>query len=220
MKRLLPVGPLLVLALAAPAWAQSTGTLTGKVTRVTEDGTPAENSIAVVYLEGVPFTPRPASEKPLIRQKDLAFEPELSVIQTGTSIEFPNEDKVFHNVFSVSKSARFDLGLYKNGASKTVTFNRPGTVDVFCNIHPQMVAKVKIVEGPYFTVSAADGSFTLPNLPPGTWPVIAWQPEGPEYRGTVTIDPGKTHHLSIQLTQGKKKRWHLRKDGTPYGRYK
>jgi plastocyanin len=174
----------------------------------------------VVYLESVPdAAPGPAQAVKQIQQRDLAFLPELTVVVTGETVEFPNQDKVFHNVFSLSRAARFDLGLYKSGASKSVTFTREGVVDVYCNIHPQMVAKVKVVPNRFYAVTDAQGRFRIGGLPPGKWPYVVWQPWGEPVRGEITIQPASTSEVELRLERGERSMSHLRKDGTPYGRY-
>jgi len=135
-------------------------------------------------------------------------------------VEFPNEDKVFHNVFSVSRPARFDLGLYKSGTTKAVTLAEPGVVDVYCNIHPQMVAKIKVLDSGWYALTDRDGSFRIEDVPAGTYPVVAWQAWGDQFRGTVTVKAGELAQVKIDLVAGDEVRRHLRKDGTPYGRYK
>ena len=195
------------------------GAVGGSVT-ILKDGAPKANkSGVVVYIENVPG-PLPALIKREIRQKNLTFSPGLMVIVKGTTVEFPNDDKVFHNVFSVSKAARFDLGLYKSGTTKAVTFKQAGVVDVYCNIHPQMVAKIKVLDTGYFAVTGADGTFRIKDIPPGTYPIVAWQANGEEYRGEVSVTAGAMVQLSLPLAEGKAPKTHLRKDGTPYGRYK
>ncbi len=197
------------------------GVVTGSV-KIKKDGAQKKDrSGAVVYLEGVANAlPSPLNVKHLIHQKDLSFSPEVSVVLKGTVIDFPNDDKVFHNVFSLSSVAKFDLGLYKSGESKSVTFNKTGVVDIYCNIHPQMVAKVKVVDTIYHALTKADGSFKIDGVPAGTYNVVAWQPYGPEWKGSVTLKDGETGNLSIELTEGDKPASHLKKDGTPYGQYK
>lgn len=196
-----------------------TGVVTGAVT-VLADGAPkADRSGIAVYLEGVPGgAPAPVLRK--MQQQNLMFSPGVMVVTTGTTIEFPNEDKVFHNVFSVSSAARFDLGLYKSGTSKSVTFKKPGVIDVYCNIHPQMTAKIKVLDTSFHAVTSADGSFRIKGVPAGTYPVVAWQAHGDEHRGQVTVTARGTAQLSISLVEGNASTRHLRKDGTPYGRYK
>jgi plastocyanin len=213
----------LPLLLAGAARAE-TGRIAGVVSVEQADGAPRrDRSGVVVYLEGVPpgaAARPPSDERPRIRQKDQQFTPRLTVISRGTTVEFPNEDKIFHNVFSVSDSARFDLGLYKSGESKAVTFKRAGTVDVYCNIHPNMVARVKVVDSPFFTTTAADGSFELRDVPAGSYTLVAWPARGKEERRAVTVAPGPATRLELRVVEGKAPATHLRKDGTPYGRYK
>ncbi len=204
---------------AADADAAKPGAVAGTVTLKKGGKAIADRSGIVVYLEDVPDD-KPAKVTAKVRQKDKQFDPSLTVVTKGSTVEFPNEDKIFHNVFSVSKTRRFDLGLYKSGQSKSVKMNRVGVVDVYCNIHPGMVAKIKVVGTRYYAVTSKDGSFRIEGIPPGTYPIVAWQRYGKEYRGTVTVTAGGTAKVSPALTSGKAPKRHLRKDGTPYGRYK
>ena len=199
------------------ARSEPSGVVAGTVV-VKKEGVVKTNASGVVlYIDGAPVTT--AARKHAIRQKELRFAPSVSVVMKGTTVDFPNEDKVFHNVFSLSQPARFDLGLYKSGESKAVQFNRVGVVDIYCNIHPDMAAKVKVVDTPYFAMTRPDGSFELSGVPPGTFTVVAWQPYGAEWRGQVTVTPGGRATVSPQLEEGDKPTRHPRKDGTPYGRY-
>jgi plastocyanin len=192
------------------------------VVALEKDGSPkTDRSQIVVSLEGVPG-PSPDLDKlrRSIRQQDQTFFPDLTVIVKGASIDFPNEDRVFHNVFSLSEAAKFDLGLYKQGESKSITFRRTGVVDLYCNIHPEMVAKILVVDSPYYAVTGPDGRFRIDGVPAGVYPVVAWQARGAPFRGEVTVSAGGSAALEIKLTEGPLVKTHLRKDGTPYGRYK
>ncbi len=203
---------------AEVARSEATGTVTGTIV-VKKDGDPKKDASGVVLYLEVSSSASAAERKHAVTQKDIQFTPTVSVVMKGTTVDFPNEDKIFHNVFSVSQPARFDLGLYKSGESKSVPFNRVGVVDIYCNIHPDMAAKVKVVDTPYFTMTKPDGSFAINGVPPGTYPIVAWQAYGAEWRGQVTVTPGGRAAVSAQLIEGDKPTRHDRKDGTPYGRY-
>jgi plastocyanin len=212
---------LALLALPALASAEPSGRVTGQVTITADGAAKADRSGVVVYLDGVASGGAgPPAERPRVKQQDQQFAPRVTVVEKGGVVEFPNEDKVFHNVFSMTEGAKFDLGLYKSGESKTVTFKRPGVVDVYCNIHPNMVAKVKVVDSGFHAVTGADGHFVLADVPPGTYPLVAWQAAGAEWRGEVTVKAGEAVEVTVPLVEGKADTSHTRKDGTPYGRYK
>jgi plastocyanin len=180
----------------------------------------ADHKGVVVYLENVAGTPPTPKDHAVIRQREKQFEPPLTVVVRGTTVDFPNEDKIFHNVFSVSRPARFDLGLYKSGTAKSVEMKRAGTVDVYCNIHPDMIAKVKVLDNAYYTITSKTGEFRIDNVPAGEYPVVAWLPTGDEVKGTVTVKAGESSDVKLELSEVAKKDSHTRKDGTPYGRYK
>ena len=118
------------------------------------------------------FRPKPGHYRLL--QKDKTFTPHLLVIPTGSSVDFPNLDPFYHNVFSLFNGKRFDLGLYESGSSRTVHFDHDGVSYIFCNIHPEMSAVIVTVSTPYFGVSAADGSITLHAVPPATYEMHVW----------------------------------------------
>lgn len=151
---------------AAAAHAQ----VTGRVVTRTAPGTAA--ATAVVYAEALdkPAAPRPVTAR--LVQKDKTFTPHVLIVPAGSSVDFPNDDPIFHNVFSLSSPAPFDLGLYRAGATKRRTFTQPGTYRVFCNIHPQMSAFIVVVATPHVTAAAADGRFRL-DLPAGTYRLTA-----------------------------------------------
>jgi len=107
-------------------------------------------------------------------QKDKMFTPHLLVVPTGTSVEFPNEDPFFHNVFSLFNGKRFDLGLYESGTSRAVRFDREGVSYIFCNIHPEMGAVVLALSTPYYGVSIATGTVAIHNVPPGVYHLHVW----------------------------------------------
>jgi plastocyanin len=111
-------------------------------------------------------------------QKDKTFTPHLLVIPTGSTVDFPNLDPFFHNVFSLFNGKRFDLGLYESGSSRTVHFDHDGVSYIFCNIHPEMSAVIITVSTPFFGVSGADGNITLQAVPPASYEMHIWAEGG------------------------------------------
>ncbi len=173
-----------VWCLAAPALA---GTITGNVS-VTDKGGRALTDLSdvVVYIEGVKARGA-ARANPVMIMKGKAFLPRVAVVPVGGIVEFPNQDPIFHNVFSVSGENRFDLDLYKRPKSGRFTFQHPGVVRVYCNIHPQMSGVVVVRDNPYFTKASADGSFTLEGVPAGKYTLKAWHERAPETASEVTV---------------------------------
>ena len=170
------------------------------------------------YLEGLSGST--VGSRKEVHQKDQTFSPELTVVVKGETVDFPNDDKIFHNVFSLSEVAKFDLGLYKSGVTKSVAFNQTGVVDVYCNIHPEMAAKVKVLDSGYFAVTGPDGRFKIDRVPPGKYPIVAWPMYGDESRGEIEVTPGGNATVKLSVVERARPRSHVRKDGTPYGRYK
>jgi plastocyanin len=127
----------------------------------------------VVWLD----LPGPRREtRPVLDQRNLSFSPRVMAVQVGTTVKFPNSDRVFHNVFSTHDSNKFNLGFYPVGAVKEWRFDRAGLSRVFCSIHPQMAAYIMVVDTPYFAVADARGQFVIRNVPPGTYRSLAWRP--------------------------------------------
>jgi plastocyanin len=146
---------------------------------------------AVVYLERGPIGAFEQGAPPRMRmdQRNETFVPHLLAVPTGTVVDFPNNDRTYHNVFSISKAKRFDLGRYANGRSKSVRFDTPGIVRVFCDIHSHMSAFVLVFNHPYFATTDADGRYRIGNLPPGTYSVVAWHEGQTRDPRSVVIPP-------------------------------
>ena len=113
-------------------------------------------------------------DRPRLTQKNKSFEPHVLVIPVGSSVEFPNRDPFFHNVFSLFEGKRFDPGLYEAGTTRDVHFDKPGISYIFCNIHPQMSAVVIALDTPYYAVSTRGGELTIPNVPAGRYVLRVW----------------------------------------------
>jgi len=185
--RLIKLCPVLILCGwlawqgALPARGES---VSGRVVLVPSSGHPrvSDNSSAVVWLTPLDETrlPPPSSQRPpttrryKLIQKNKRFTPHLLVVPAGATVEFPNQDPIFHNVFSLFDGRRFDLGLYEAGSTRAVTFNEPGVSYIFCNIHPEMSAVVIALATPYYAVSDAAGEFTILSVPAGRYQLNLW----------------------------------------------
>ena len=147
----------------------------------------ADTRRAVVYLETAPRGAFEEREPARLRmdQRNETFAPHILAVTAGTIVDFPNNDATYHNVFSLSKTRRFDLGRYARGHSKSVRFDTPGIVRVFCDIHSHMNAFVLVFGHRYFALTDTDGSYRIDNIPPGTYTVAAWH-EG-DVRDTRTL---------------------------------
>jgi plastocyanin len=154
---------------------------------------------SVLYLESAP---RGAFEQPepgraRLDQRNKTFVPHVLAITTGTIVDFPNSDRFYHNVFSLSKTARFDLGRYAAGRSKSVRFDKPGIVSVFCDIHSHMNAFILVFSHPFFAVTDDEGRYRIDNVPPGTYTVIAWNDRASFDPRSVTVADGTAAQLDF-----------------------
>lgn len=148
----------------------------------------------VVYLTGANarLVPAPGVGVPALKQINQSFEPHVLGVPVGTTVDFPNMDLVYHNVFSYSKTKRFDLGYYGKGKSKRVTFDKPGIVQVFCDIHSTMSAYVFVADTPFVTQPGEDGTYTFRDLPNGTYTLKVWHPDLGERSLNVTVVDGSS----------------------------
>lgn len=166
----------MLLTLALQCFAQGVA-VTGHV--ATYGGaTLATGAAAVVWLTPVSQpgvdAVAPGPIHAVLRQKNKSFEPHLLVVTKGSSVEFPNQDPWFHNVFSLFNGKKFDLGLYEAGTSRTVHFDRDGVSYIFCNIHPEMSAVVMVLSTPYYAAVTKSGDFAIAGTPPGKYTLHVW----------------------------------------------
>lgn len=156
-------------------------------------------------------------ERLKIAQRKKRFEPRVSIVSTGSTVDFPNYDRVFHNVFSLSTPKSFDLGLYRKGKSKSVRFDDPGLVQVYCNIHPHMAAYLMVVDSARHSTADPQGVITLRGIPPGHQKVQGWNSRGGMWTRNVTVRPGRTTPVFVKLDISS---WrevpHLNKHGKEY----
>ena len=152
----------------------------------------------VVYLKDAPFRGILRTTKSELRQENETFVPHVLAITRGSTVDFPNADPFFHNVFSLSSAATFNLGRYPRGQTRAQRFNKPGLVKVFCDIHSHMSASILVLDHPYFTIPAVDGTFELPNVPAGQYTLIGWHERVGERTVTVRVEAGRT--TTVDLT--------------------
>jgi hemoglobin len=138
----------------------------------------------------------------VIEQRNKTFAPHLMAVPVGSTVGFPNFDSIYHNVFSLSQPARFDLGLYKAGDMRQVTVTKPGIIRIGCNIHANMAAYLVVVDAPHYVVAEADGKFAFRSLKPGKYKVRAWSEQSSEPIMTeVTVKAG-ANETTIDLKGG------------------
>ena len=189
------------------------GAIEGKVS---VNGGPLED--VYVYVENVkmPLTHHKVME---IKQEGRQFNPRVAVVQTGTNLMFPNMDAVYHNVFSNSPRNSFDLGTYQAGdKARSVTVTGPGVVDIFCNIHQKMSAKVLVVPSVLYAKVRPDGTFRIENVPPGVRRLVAWSPDTKAESQRVAVN-GPTTEVSFTLAHEDPSA-HSNKFGQAYGSYR
>jgi plastocyanin len=148
---------------------------------------------AVIFLQG------DAKAQPMkdavVDQRDHKFLPHVSVVTVGTQVRFPNNDTVFHNVFTEYHAAKFDLGMYARGKSKYQTFDRTGVAVLMCSVHPEMSAYVVVVDTPYYAMTDSKGRFTISNVPAGKYRAQVWHESGEKTNEEVTVSEGGTLNL-------------------------
>jgi plastocyanin len=132
-------------------------------------------------------------------QRDEQFVPHVRPIMEGTTVEFPNEDDVFHNVFSLSSTKTFDLPKYPAGSSKSVTFPKTGIVNVFCHIHADMQATIMVRDNPFFVTPDTAGHFSLDGIPPGDYTIVAWHERIKPVTQKVKIVAGRSTPVSFNI---------------------
>ena len=157
----------------------------------------------VVYLqtEGTPPARTPSATR-VMAQADERFDPHVLPIRVGERVEFPNYDDIYHNVFSLSRARTFDLGRYPKGASKSVTFSKPGVVQVYCHIHADMSAIVLVLTNDHFARPDTTGSYAIENVPPGEYTVTGWHERTRPVTQRIRVIAGQTTAINFTLPLG------------------
>jgi plastocyanin len=161
----------------------------------------SEIANVIVFLRS--GTPERSGALPTTRaqmvQKDESFVPRVLAVTRGSTVEFPNSDPYFHNVFSLSRGASFDLGRFPRGESRARTFTNTGLIKVYCHLHSHMSASIMVFGHQHFVIPDADGGFVLDNVPPGEHELSAWHERIGESKKPITVEPGRTTHLEFAL---------------------
>lgn len=198
---------------------QATGTITGHVVLTTKmrgvpistrayapraataqgaQASPDMRSV-VVYLKDVAYAgPLPVTTAE-IRQEQESFSPRVVAVTRGSSVTFPNFDPYFHNVFSLSRAASFDLGRFAAGQRRTRQFDKAGLVKVYCHIHSQMSASILVLDHPFFAIPEEDGTFTLPQVPAGDYTLVGWHERVGEQTVRLSVQAGRTTVAALAL---------------------
>jgi len=162
-------------------------------------GETSEISNVVVFVADAPRDAAVPAMRAAISQRDESFVPRVVAVTRNSTVEFPNFDPFFHDVFSLSKNATFDLGRYPKGQTRERRFTQPGIVKVFCNIHSDMSAIVMVFDHRYFAIPSADGTFEIDAVPPGTWTVNAWHERIGATSRSLQVAAGETARVEFTV---------------------
>jgi plastocyanin len=164
---------------------------------------PTDRRRSVVYLDPAPRAAFDTRDEPRVRmdQRNEAFTPHVLAIVAGTTVDFPNNDRTYHNVFSLSKPRTFDLGRYAAGRSKAIRFDRPGIVRVFCDIHSHMSAYILVFAHRFFAVTDDEGRYRIDQVPPGNYNVVAWNESVDSESRRVAVPDGGEVDLNFALSR-------------------
>jgi hypothetical protein len=194
--------------------------ISGRVSFVTKRGQNPVVTETLVWLE--PLAARPLKLTPgrfqmITRGKMLM--PHVLAIPVGSTVEFPNDDPISHNLFSLSSNNAFDLGLYRKGSGKTQKFDTAGSVNVYCNVHPNMSAVIHVMGTPYYTFADANGNYVLANIPAGRYRVFAWNEQSGQTESRIDLSSSDmvTGNVALMLdSRNYRLTQHMNKLGKPY----
>jgi hypothetical protein len=217
MKRLPAFSAALIMIAALPLAAAN---VTGKIAFVTKRGqnpVPAETLVWLEPLGGKVPRRAPGTFQIVTRNKILI--PHVLAIPVGSTVGFPNDDPISHNLFSLSSNNAFDLGLYRKGAGKTQKFDTPGIVNVYCNVHPNMSAVIHVLSTPYFGFADTTGGFSVGDVPPGRYRLVVWNEQGGQSEAPVidVTTSGLSQAVTLTLdSRNYRATVHMNKVGKPY----
>ena len=192
------------LLLCSTLVARAENVLIGKIDLVEESGAKVKDaSNLVVFIEDVKGEFKTPNTHASLASKNKEFFPNVLPILKGTTVDFPNADLIMHNVFSLSKSNPFDLGLYEKGAGKSFKFDKSGLVKIYCNIHEAMVGNILVLENPFFTLTDESGHFKIENIPSGNHKVSVWHRFGKIVSKEVSLNGKDELKIGFKVIKGK-----------------
>lgn len=193
----------LLLLLSSSGSQAQTGEIRGRLQLDVEGTTLSNLGATAVYLEsldGASFDL--ARGRAVVTQKNAKFDPDFLVIPAGQTVDMPNGDVFYHNVFSYSRPNEFDLGLYPMGESRFITFRHPGVVRIYCSIHETMRGVILVAPSPWFATVRADGAFHITDIPPGRYRLATFSEPLPSVVREVVVEAGRVSAVEIQLQPG------------------
>jgi plastocyanin len=221
LRRLLP-GVLVALCASTfasqlvPSAGAAAAALSGRVSILLPPKVEMDPGGSVVWIPGLKVAENPARPYE-VTSKNKRFEPRILAVPNGTRVTFPNVDSIYHNAFSLSPGNKFDMGLYRKGASRDVVLKSPGIVHVYCNIHPDMAASVVVVEGNAFSTVGADGTYRIDGIPPGRYEAHIWSDMAGEQVVPLLLEAGRATDWSPILDATRYRRVsHTNKFGKKY----
>ncbi len=192
-------------------------TVSGQEVILDLDGNPrTERSGVVVFVDGLSHQMPETGKVITISQKGTQFSPRNVVIQRGDTLEFLNDDITFHNVFSLSKTKPFDLGIYPQDSSKFVQFDGAGLVRVYCNIHPNMTANVLVLNNSFFAITDQGGNFEIHDVPESQIVLRFWSERTAQKSVDLSIEGSTAALPQVELNDGPRRKLHKNKFGKPY----
>ena len=153
----------------------------------------------MVWIEGPKVDVAIIKQPVIVSQRNLQFVPAFMVVSRGQTVQFPNDDTVAHSVFSVSPAKSFQLGIFEEGLRRSVIADRVGVIDVQCALHPQMAARLFVVDSARYDMAQATGMFEIHNVPPGKHRLKAWHADGPVIETTIDVTVAGSTVVSFQL---------------------
>jgi plastocyanin len=194
------------------------GVIQGTVRLVRQEGEPrSSHDDVVVFLDGMAGVYQPPPVRPHVSQTQRQFSPAVLPILKGTTVDFPNDDDIFHNVFSLSRCCPFDLGIYGSGTSQEITFAKTGLAKIHCNIHPEMISHVLVLANPFFATTQEDGFFVITDVPGGEFSLRTWHEFGGDQKLSLQMTGTDVRFLHLEIKEDRRRVGHKNKFGRPYG---